>query len=98
MITNELLEEKYQAQRLLAEQGGDDLDSYVQHVHQVVLSTERKYGLKFRYVRVKKPTRGTRVKPVHGEAAFQAMLDAAEQRIQETGGISHEDVWKEMEK
>jgi hypothetical protein len=27
---------------------------------------------------------------------LQAMLDAAEQRIKETGGISHEDVWKEV--
>jgi prevent-host-death family protein len=25
---------------------------------------------------------------------FQAMLDAAEERIKETGGMSHEDVWK----
>jgi hypothetical protein len=29
---------------------------------------------------------------------FQAMLDAAEQRIQETGGVSHKDVWEEVEK
>ena len=28
---------------------------------------------------------------------FQAMLVAAEQRIKETGGVSHEDVWKEIE-
>jgi prevent-host-death family protein len=28
---------------------------------------------------------------------FQAMLDAAEERIRETGGLSHEDVWKETE-
>ena len=27
---------------------------------------------------------------------FQAMLDAAEERIKETGGISHEDVWNEI--
>ena len=69
----------------------------MQHVHQIVRHTERKYGLKFRYVRVKKLTRGTRVRPVQREVAFQAMLDAAEQRIQETGGISHEDLWEEME-
>ncbi len=29
---------------------------------------------------------------------FQAMLDAAEQRIKDTGGVSHEDVWEEMER
>jgi prevent-host-death family protein len=28
---------------------------------------------------------------------FQAILDAAEERIRETGGVSHEDVWKEIE-
>lgn len=28
---------------------------------------------------------------------FQAMLDAAEKRIQETGGLSHEEVWKQVE-
>ncbi|GIK44095.1 MAG: hypothetical protein BroJett011_79280 [Chloroflexota bacterium] len=28
---------------------------------------------------------------------FRALLEAAEQRIQETGGIRHEDFWKAME-
>jgi len=28
---------------------------------------------------------------------FQALLDKAEQRIQETGGISHEEVWAQIE-
>jgi len=28
---------------------------------------------------------------------FQAMLDAAEQRIKEAGGISHEDLWAAVE-
>ncbi len=28
---------------------------------------------------------------------FQALLEAAEQRIQETGGIRHEDFWKAVE-
>ena len=54
MLTNELLEAKYQAQRVLAEQGGPDLRSYAQHVHQVVRRTERQYGLQFRYGRVRK--------------------------------------------
>lgn len=53
MITNELLEAKYQAQRVLAEQGGPDLRSYAQHVHQIVRRTERQYGLRFRYGRVR---------------------------------------------
>jgi prevent-host-death family protein len=28
---------------------------------------------------------------------FQALLDKAEKRIQETGGMSHEDVWAQIE-
>lgn len=28
---------------------------------------------------------------------FQAMLDAAERRIQETGGIRHDDLWAQVE-
>ncbi len=28
---------------------------------------------------------------------FQALLDRAERRIQETGGISHDDVWAQIE-
>ncbi len=28
---------------------------------------------------------------------FQALLDNAEQRIQETGGISHDEVWAQIE-
>jgi prevent-host-death family protein len=28
---------------------------------------------------------------------FQALLDKAEKRIQETGGVSHEDVWAQIE-
>jgi prevent-host-death family protein len=27
---------------------------------------------------------------------FQALLDNAEKRIQETGGVSHEDIWNEV--
>jgi hypothetical protein len=50
MLTNELLEAKYCAQRALAVQGGDDLHEYAQNVHRVVRDVERKHGLKFRYV------------------------------------------------
>jgi hypothetical protein len=31
------------------------------------------------------------------KAKFQAMLDAAEERIRATGGMSHAEVWKEIE-
>ncbi len=49
MLTNELLEAKYRAQRALADQGGDDLHAYAQNVHRIVRDAERKHGLKFRY-------------------------------------------------
>jgi hypothetical protein len=49
MLTNELLEAKYRAQRALANQGGDDLREYAQNVHRIVREVERKQGLKFRY-------------------------------------------------
>ena len=54
MLTNELLEAKYRAQRALAEQGGDDLHTYAQNVHRIVRDVERQHGLKFRYRRDKK--------------------------------------------
>ena len=49
MLTNELLEVKYRAQRALAAQGGDDLHAYAQNVHQIVRDVEHQLGLKFRY-------------------------------------------------
>ncbi len=63
MLTNELLEAKYRAQRALAEQGGDDLHSYAQNVHRIVQGAERKYGLKFRYRRANKKTMLSRATP-----------------------------------
>ncbi len=49
MLTNELLEAKYRAQRALADQGGDDLHEYAQNLHRIVRDAERKHGLRFRY-------------------------------------------------
>ncbi len=54
MVTNELLEAKYQAQRRLNEQAGRDLRAYAKKVHEVVQAVEKKHGLKFRYEPVKK--------------------------------------------
>ncbi len=56
MLTNELLEAKYRAQRALADQGGDDLHEYAQNVHRIVRDAERKHGLKFRYRQAVKKT------------------------------------------
>jgi hypothetical protein len=54
MLTNELLETKYRAQRALTEQSGDDLHAYAKNVHQIVQDVERQLGLKFRYRRASK--------------------------------------------
>jgi hypothetical protein len=54
MMTNELLEAKYRAQRQLNKQAGHDLRTYAKNVHQVVQATEKKHGLKFRYKQVRK--------------------------------------------
>jgi hypothetical protein len=56
MLTNELLEAKYRAQRALAEQSDDDLHAYARNVHQIVQDVEQRLGLKFRYRRAARKT------------------------------------------
>jgi len=58
MITNELLETKYRAQRRLDKQAGGDLRAYARNVRQVVRAAEKKHGLKFRYEPVRKKVAG----------------------------------------
>ncbi len=66
-----MLEMKYQAQRSLAEQGGDDLRLYAENVHRIVRDVERKHGLKFRYRHVKKTM------PSHGRPAGSGSRETA---------------------
>lgn len=54
MLTNELLETKYKAQQYLDQQAEHDLQKYLDKTHQIVLETERKYGIKFRYRQIEK--------------------------------------------
>ena len=49
MITNDLLREKYEAQKRLDEAAGHDLERYIENTHKVVLETEKNHGIKFRY-------------------------------------------------
>ena len=58
MITNELLETKYQTQRLLDAQAGRDLRTYARNVHEIVLAVEKEHGFKFRYRPVRKKVSG----------------------------------------
>jgi hypothetical protein len=60
MMTNELLEEKYRAQRALTAEGGDDLQEYARNLQRIVRETECKYGLRFRYRRAKVTSRARR--------------------------------------
>jgi hypothetical protein len=50
MITNPLLEAKYEAQRRLAEQAGHDLRKYPEIYPQIFEKLEKKYGRKLRYI------------------------------------------------
>lgn len=54
MVTNELLETKYRAQRLMDKQAGHDLRTYAKNTHKIVQMVEKKHGLKFRYEPVEK--------------------------------------------
>jgi len=56
MLTNELLDMKYRAQRALAAQSGDDLQAYAHNVHLIVREVEQQLGLKFHYLRAANKT------------------------------------------
>ncbi len=49
MITNDLLQAKYEAQRRLDEAAEHDLTRYIENAHKIALETEKKYGLTFKY-------------------------------------------------
>jgi hypothetical protein len=49
MITNHLLEAKYEAQRRLTEEVDYDLQRYSENAHQRVLEVEQEYQVKFTY-------------------------------------------------
>lgn len=54
MITNELLETKEKAQRLMDEQAGYDLHNYAANLHEIVKRAEEQHGIKFHYKPVDK--------------------------------------------
>ena len=51
MITNHLLDAKYEAQRRLAEQAGHDLKKYPEIYQRIFEKLEKKYGRKLQYTR-----------------------------------------------
>ena len=52
MYTNELLEEKYRIQKLLAKEANYDLRTYIDNAEREIKETEMRYGVKFKYVEV----------------------------------------------
>lgn len=63
MYTNELLEEKYRVQRLLAKEANYDLKTYIENVERKVKEAEMRYGIKFKYVKVNTSEREHRSTP-----------------------------------
>lgn len=49
MISNHLLEAKYEAQKQLELESGHNLKKYVHITSQIVKEVENEYGLKFKY-------------------------------------------------
>lgn len=49
MITNPLLEAKYKVQKQLHEEAQHDIVKYAKNSHQIVIETETKYRIKFKY-------------------------------------------------
>jgi hypothetical protein len=54
MITNELLETKEKAQRLMDKQAGYDLHNYAANLHEIVKRAEEQHGIQFHYKPVEK--------------------------------------------
>ena len=59
MITNPLLEAKYEAQRRLSEQADHDLQKYPEIYQHIFEKLEQKYGRKFRYARNMPPLKSS---------------------------------------
>ena len=49
MMTNPLLEIKYQTQKQLTKEAQHDLVKYVENSHRIVREAEAQYGIKFNY-------------------------------------------------
>jgi hypothetical protein len=49
MMTNPLLEAKYQVQKRLDEEAQHDIREYAKNSHRIVSEIEQAYGIKFKY-------------------------------------------------
>ncbi len=65
MLTNPLLQAKYETQMRLDEKAQHDIRQYVENSHRTVLELARKHGLTIRYGEIK----GGYLEPVHEKLA-----------------------------
>jgi len=49
MVLDLLLAEKYRVQKELALEAGDDIEAYLEHIHQLALEIQERSGWKFNY-------------------------------------------------
>jgi hypothetical protein len=49
MIDQLILDEKYEAQKRLNDEAGNDIETYFKNCHQNVIEMSKKYGVKIQY-------------------------------------------------
>jgi len=56
-----ILDEKYEAQKRLTDEAGNDIETYFKNCHQNVIEMSEKYGVKIRYNSIDKPKRENKI-------------------------------------
>jgi len=56
-----LLDKKYEAQKRLNDEAGNDIETYFKNCHQNVIEMSKKYGVKIRYNAAVKPKRENKI-------------------------------------
>jgi hypothetical protein len=55
MIEHLILDEKYEAQKRLMDEAGNDIETYFKNCRQNVIEMSKKMGVKIQYLKVKNP-------------------------------------------
>jgi hypothetical protein len=56
-----LLDKKYEAQKKLNDEAGNDIETYFKNCRQNVIEMSKKYGVKIRYSKAGKPKRESKI-------------------------------------
>lgn len=56
-----ILDEKYEAQKRLTDEAGNDIETYFKNCHQNVIEMSKRYGVKIRYNAATKPKRKKKI-------------------------------------